>query len=133
MARHIDILMIDDDPVDGEIFQRHCRKVAEYEVTFRQSCTLDEGLAAIAENTPDLVVLDCMIPPYSCPSETIAPIRDSGYAGPVVISSGTLRSLLPLSEGELGKLPYVCKGDIDADVIRGLLRDQLPALAAASG
>lgn len=81
------ILYIEDSPEEAEIIQRlylTVRKKFHGEVTFKTSDTWEKGAAYVAENHPNVVILDLVLPPDTA-DVTLERIRQVSMEWPPIL------------------------------------------------
>jgi excisionase family DNA binding protein len=117
-GKQVKILVIDDEPVVGNLFQASLDK-AVYNVTTCLDST--EALFLVANNQYDLIFLDLVMPGLDG-SELFRHIRDVDQSVPVVIITGYPDSELMNKAMQHGPF-LVLKKPFDGDGIIGVVRN----------
>jgi DNA-binding response OmpR family regulator len=78
------ILLVDDEPFEGRLLLTRLEDERAAHLRLCQATSLDEGIAAVREAAPDVILLDYTLRPHHF-EESLAALRSAGYAGPVVL------------------------------------------------
>ena len=108
------IVLIDDDAETVEWMSRLLEKEGGYQV--RSALTGREGLQAIQENPPDLIILDLLMPEMDG-FEVLARIKEDRRTRPIPIIVVTAKELTPEDEARLN-------GQMDLLLRKGLFRTE---------
>jgi len=109
-------VVIDDDPI---ILRRLAHDFAETDVSLVTAETAQQGLDAIAENPPDVVLLDVLLPDLSG-LETFKRIRERNAQIPVVFITTSSESSNAIEAMTLGAYDYLVK-PLDSNQVRELV------------
>ena len=104
------ILLVEDDPADAELEQRHLR---ESGVAFecRSVETREAYLAALATFDPHLILTDYMLPGFDG-MQALAIARERAPLTPVVIVTGSINEETAVACMKAGATDYVLKGHL---------------------
>ncbi len=111
------VLVLDDDPDDARILQRHLNKIDEWAIQFQHCEQLEETLASIARRSPDLLFVD-----YLLGGETglqaVTEIRNKGFTGPIVFLTGEGDEHVAAKAFKSGADDYLTKDVVSARSLR---------------
>jgi diguanylate cyclase (GGDEF)-like protein len=112
----ITVLLIEDDPEDADLLQEMLseREVDWCEVTWVNRLQL--GLAHLAANQIDLVLLDLSLPDGQGP-ETFAKVHAQATGVPIVVLSGLDDEKLAVQMVQEGAQDYLVKGQADSHLL----------------
>jgi DNA-binding response OmpR family regulator len=125
-----EILVVDDEPVIAQII---CERLESEGFTLRVAETGEQALEAITDATPDLVILDLMLPDLDG-LEVLRRLRGSGHDLPVIILTARDDDVDVIIGLELGADDYVVKPFNPRELaarVRAVLRRRLEALILA--
>jgi PAS domain S-box-containing protein len=112
----IQALIIDDNPDDREAYIRALRYVSGVEYSFTEAADGPSGLAAIASNTPDVLLLD-----YSLPGSdglaVLAQVRETYPFLPVIMLTGQGNEALAVRGIKAGANDYLAKSAVSGAVL----------------
>ena len=129
-AKIADILVIDDNILDARAVSALLRSAFGRDAEVRHSTTLLRAKTMLLERKPDLIVLDDILPPKDRAENSIAALRQSGYAGTIVVISCEMTWQRRLTLLRLGATSVVHKDDLNAT---SLAEAVVPAAAEAGG
>jgi len=109
-------VVIDDDPI---ILRRLTHDFAETEISLLTAETAEQGLNAVAEHRPDVVLLDVLLPDLSG-LETFKRIREYDAQIPVVFITTSSESSNAIEAMTLGAYDYLVK-PLDSNQVRELV------------
>ena len=113
------VLLIEDNPDDALIISRYAAKDGAITLTHRD--TLDDGLAHIAEQPVDVLLLDLALP-----DGFGLAIYDAVMARfptlPVIILSGSINDTIALDAVRHGAQDYLVKGSVNEHILAHALR-----------
>ena len=118
------ILIVDDDKIFTKILRDSCEATGEYEVL--TAFTGDEGLKRALEESPDLIMLDLMLPGLTG-IEFLQKLRadERGRDVPVLVET-QLSDLEKMGQGmELGVRGYILKASNSTEEILKQVREIL--------
>ncbi|MFC2030631.1 response regulator transcription factor [Chloroflexota bacterium] len=124
------ILVVDDEPVIAQVI---CERLASEGFDLHVAVTGEHALEAIAETTPDLVILDLMLPDLDG-LEVLRRLRGSGHDLPVIILTARDDDVDVIIGLELGADDYVVKPFNPRELaarVRAVLRRRLEARTLA--
>ena len=104
------VLLIEDEPADAALVSRSFRG-REDEVGLEHVTTLQAGIERLAAGDVDAVVLDLKLPD-SQGIETVARIRESDPAVPIVVCTGAAEEETAVAALAAGAQDYLVKGDL---------------------
>lgn len=84
------LLIIDDSDTQHELFR--CYAMLAQSVELFHATSIEEAVDVIEEAKPDIVFLDNQLVPYRDCGQTLPRIRDTGFAGKVVVISSNISS-----------------------------------------
>ena len=124
-------LLIEDNPGDGRLIQETLRDVGEpAPVTLMHADRLTRGLEALAENPPDVVLLDLSLPD-SAGLDTFSRVHTAFSTIAVVVLSGLNDESVAVHAVQDGAQDYLVKGQVDGPAlvrsIRYAVERQLPS------
>jgi DNA-binding response OmpR family regulator len=124
------ILIVEDGDVDRAVLKKSLEKNAEYAV--RTTATATEALTLIAQQKPDLVLLDVMLPDSSG-TETLIKIRNLHKAIdlPVIMVTSKNETKDVVEFLRLGASDFVSK-PVNVDVLLSRIQTQLNLSAASN-
>jgi response regulator of citrate/malate metabolism len=85
------VLVVDDNDMIHELFSCYAMNT---DVKLSHAVSLDEALTHLQDNTPELLLLDNKLPPYSNFTKTVPFIRQSGYGGKIVVISAGINEVI---------------------------------------
>lgn len=112
------LLVIEDNPGDARLIQELISEEAGVTVACVWSEYLHEGIAVLADQTVDMLLLDLSLPD-SDGLETVSRVREIAPDVPIVVLTGYDDEILALRAVQEGAQDYLIKGQVDA---RGLMR-----------
>lgn len=121
--KHIDVLLIDDDPTEFEIIQYNLGKIDTHDVSVDYVATLEDAVARIGERPYDIILLDNMLLPHNDFRQTVPVIRKAHYIGPIGIISSDISGGYFQSFGEFGADFRMSKQEIDARSLRYIFNE----------
>lgn len=121
--KHIDVLLIDDDPTEFEIIQYNLGKIDTHDVSIDYVATLEDAVARICERPYDIILLDNMLLPHNDFRQTVPVIRKAQYIGPIGIISSDISGGYFQSFSEFGADFRISKQEIDARSLRYIFNE----------
>lgn len=118
--RPLDVLLVEDNPGDAELLKEW---LAELGGCFRieHAERLTEALKNLTAHTPDLVLLDLMLPD-SAGLETVMAVRRQAPEAGVVVLSGLQDETLALNAVRAGAQDFLVKGRTPPEMLARSLR-----------
>ena len=102
----IKILAVDDSSLSRRRFVAKPLRDAGYEVC--EAVNGEEGLSAVEEHNPDIIVSDLLMPVMDG-FEFIAALRDRGVTTPVIVASADIQETTREKLEELGTFAFINK------------------------
>lgn len=117
----IKVLLIEDNKAEADIIQKILKisKKAKFDVEIAD--TLAKGLARIAKNNIDIILLDLTLPD-SIGLDTFGRIHAHGPKMPVIVVTGYADEAQALTAFQKGAQDYLIKGQFDADLLERSIR-----------
>ncbi|MEM1306912.1 MAG: response regulator [Pseudomonadota bacterium] len=116
-----DILIVEDDSIDGNRLVGTLRVVFGREVNVRWAKTLTAAVDEVLAGIPDIVFLDDILKPDDTAAETIPYLRRAGYDGHIIVISGEVTRKRLNELVRLGATTAVHKDDLDSAAVRAAL------------
>lgn len=109
------ILLIEDDPFLSDLYKNQLEKAGH---TVFQTFDTSEGIKDVAQNNPDLVLLDLIMPKFSG-MEILKSLKgeDASKKIPVVVLSNIKDEKIIQQAKDLGARGYIIKASITPDQI----------------
>lgn len=82
------VLIVDDNDTQHELFR--CYALAASEMELVHAVTLEQAVECLDNSSPDIVLLDNRLPPYSDCGQTLPRIRETGFLGKIVVISSDI-------------------------------------------
>ncbi|MGZ4919220.1 MAG: ATP-binding protein [Halobacteriota archaeon] len=120
MKRQINVLLIEDNPVDARLIQELLSEASDLDYTFLNASTLAQGLGLLASHNIDVILLDLGLPD-SQGLDTVKVILQKAPHSPVVM-------LTILDDEELA-IKAVREGAQDYLTKDALLKDEMTTIA----
>lgn len=114
------VLLVDDEPDEGDILAWYLDGDGTGGFHLDQVRDLAGALEYLRAHRPDVVFLDCLLPPYANPAQPITELRTAGYAGPVVVSSMLSPREIP-GVADLPGVSCVCKLELSPATAKDLV------------
>jgi len=116
------VLLIEDNPGDARLILDMLAeaRTAEYATDWKQ--TLADGLASLAGNTYDVVLLDLGLPDSPQPSMTFTRVQVAAPTVPVIVLTGLDDEVFAVTTVRRGAQDYLLKGKIDSDSLARTIR-----------
>jgi len=105
------VLLIDDDPIEGEIFRRHLEELEEWEITFYYLQDINDGLEI--NMTPDIIFLDYMLGEKTG-LNILEKIRSCGFLQPVIMMTGQGNEEIAVEAMKRGIYDYIVKDKVSS-------------------
>lgn len=86
----VEILIIDDEPLDAERLTATLHVLFGYQVQIRWARSLGDAVKSLAERLPTLTFLDDILKPSDDAFLSIPELRRAGYEGPIIVVSGAV-------------------------------------------
>ena len=114
------ILLIEDNPGDARLFEEYLREgISEIDLQWTED--LASGLDALAEQSPDVVVLDLGLPD-SDGIDTVRRCIEAAPSVPVVVLTGDRTLDTALAAQQAGAAEYLQKGELSPSLVERTLR-----------
>jgi len=82
------VMMIDDNPADGDTVQRYLEDdVVNWTIEFKQAFSAEEALSALREHQFDLLLVDYHFP-FGNGFDILRKLRSEAYSGPAIMLTG---------------------------------------------
>jgi signal transduction histidine kinase len=122
MEQRIDVLLIEDDPDEQLLLSLHLNEACGGEVTFTMESadTLQDGLARLADDRFDVVLLDLMLPD-SRGIDTVIRAKAAAPDTPLVVMTNLADERMGLDAVAAGAQDFLVKGRHDALLLRRAL------------
>lgn len=117
LPKYNDILIVEDDKLDGDRLQGTLRSMFGYDITLRRAVTLGLALDSVIAKKPDIIFLDDQLKPSDTASDTIPFLRRCNYEGPIVVVSGMLTKWRAAELVETGAIIAIHKDKLDSSAI----------------
>jgi signal transduction histidine kinase len=121
MRNAINILIIDDNEDDRVLYRRTLQKFTHKDYVFLETPTGEEGLACIAKEPPDCILLDYSLPVYNG-LQILERIRGSYPFIPVVILTGQGNENVAVEAMQKGAQNYIIKSAITPEILDHVIR-----------
>jgi CheY-like chemotaxis protein len=115
------VLVVEDNPGDAELVETLVEDHAPRQFSFRFARDLAEADAALAEDEPDIVLLDLSLP-GSTGFATFDAVRRRAGTVPIIVMTGLEDEALALQTMQGGAQDYVVKGRLGADELVRTMR-----------
>jgi diguanylate cyclase (GGDEF)-like protein/PAS domain S-box-containing protein len=113
----IRIGLVEDDPLDVELFQEMLREPPEFLFELHHSARLDQALEMLASESPDVLLLDLWLP--DCQGlEVFYRVKSRAPHIPIIIFSGRSEKELAIRAVADGAQDYLVKGQISAHTLK---------------
>jgi diguanylate cyclase (GGDEF)-like protein len=109
----IDILMVEDNPGDARLIRELFAEVQSASFRVLQCETLTQSIELVAEEAPDVILLDLSLPDSSG-LDTLRHIQAAGVDAPVVVLTGLDDEGIALEAVSEGAQDFLVKGQISA-------------------
>ena len=116
-----DILVIEDNPVDGDRLRATLHLIVGRDVRIRRAETLASALDEVLAELPDVVFLDDYLKPSDCATDTIPYLRRAGYEGHIIVISGEVDRQRRAVLIRLGATDALHKDDVDSAAVAAAL------------
>jgi DNA-binding NarL/FixJ family response regulator len=113
-AQFADLLIVDDSALDARAIGALLRSAFGRDADVRHAASLMRAKNMLLERMPQLIVLDDVLPPKDRAEGSIAYLRQSGFAGPVIVVSGEMNRHRRLSILAAGASGVIHKDDLNA-------------------
>jgi len=104
------LLLIDDDPVEGEIFRRHLEELEEWETSFYHLPDINDGLEI--NMAPDIIFMDYMLGEKTGLT-ILEKIRSCGFLQPVIMMTGHGNEEVAVEAMKRGVYDYLVKDKVN--------------------
>lgn len=115
----LNILMVDDDPVDAIFIERICQKISRYAITFQAVTSSREALDIIRTQTFDAFFMD-----FWLGMETAIPLIDqlrANTACPIIVMTSLKSADVQKLALRAGAIGYLSKADISVRALESML------------
>lgn len=123
MARPVDVLVVDDNRVDGQRMLVALRMVFAQRIKLRSAAAVADMVHELATGEPDIVLLDDRMDASRTAEDTVPLLRQRGYSGPIVILGGALDARRQAQLKRLQIEAFLHKDDADTSRLAGLILD----------
>ena len=120
-SNDIEILLIEDNECDAEIFSRHVKKIPDFSCRVVVVGTLAQAERALRRVVPDIIFSDLGLPD-SQGIQSLENLVEVNSDVPIVILSGTDDVSILLEASHLGIQDYLVKGDITSGILKRCIR-----------
>ncbi len=120
MSEKIIVMAIDDDPIDGELIGRHLEGIDEWEVEYHFHADGSEGLVAIVDIEPDLVLLDLNMGARSG-LDLMDNAREAGYTKPIIIVTDNEEAEVAVDSIRKGAADFICKRSLTTASLKRII------------
>lgn len=114
--KKITLLLIDDDPVDTEIFSRYLDDISAWDIKFLHFINPDDGMAVMRTHNVDIVFLDYLLGEQTG-LQILKEITDSGWQYPVIMLTGKGDENVATEAMKAGAADYLIKGDLTSELL----------------
>ncbi len=115
-VRPIEVLLVEDNPGDSRLIRALLDDAGSLQYSLKHSVTLSGGLAALSENTHDVILLDIGLPD-SNGLDSVPEIKKLAPKLPIIMLTGLDDENTAISCLHLGVQDYLVKGKIDGDLL----------------
>lgn len=115
------VLVIEDDLIFQRIIETYLHKSTAFETHVVLACDLDKGLAVLAEQHVDAVLLDLTLPD-SEGLETLKSLQDAAPAMPVIVLTGLDDEEVAAEAVRGGAQDFIVKSDLNASTLSRSVR-----------
>lgn len=112
----IGVLLVEDNPGDARLIRALLDDAGSLQYSLKHSVTLAGGLAALSENTHDVILLDIGLPDSSG-LNSVPEIKKLAPKLPIIMLTGLDDENTAISCLHLGVQDYLVKGKIDSDLL----------------
>lgn len=117
----LSVLLVEDNPADARLVEEHLRGASNLSTRVRWVRRLEEGLAALAEEPADVVLLDLNLPD-SEGVETVRRLVEAGGDVPLLVLTGQEDPGTAVWALRAGADEYVYKGELTSHVLSRAIR-----------
>ena len=110
----VEILIVDDEPLDAERLTATLRVLFGYQVQIRWAPSLGEAVKCLAERLPTITFLDDILKPSDDAFLSIPELRRAGYDGPIIVVSGAVTQARRSRLIAGGASDVIHKDDVDS-------------------
>ena len=110
----VEILIVDDEPLDAERLTATLRVLFGYQVQIRWARSLGDAVKCLAERLPTLTFLDDILKPSDDAFLSIPELRRAGYDGPIIVVSGAVTQARRSRLIAGGASDVIHKDDVDS-------------------
>ncbi|GGJ26732.1 hybrid sensor histidine kinase/response regulator [Deinococcus roseus] len=118
------ILLVEDNPVDVEILQRHLKRVPGLPATVLQAAYGQDGLRTIRIAPPDVVFLDVNLPDMTG-LEFLGQLQNLTSQPAVIVLTGNADESTAVEAMKAGALDYLNKNRLDAHLLERTIKNAL--------
>lgn len=131
------LLMIDDEPADGEMVRRYLDDgTVPWATELEVALSLDEALSVLGERTVDVLIIDYRFP-FGNGFDVLSRVRQEGVDAPAIMLTGEGSESVAARAVKHELQDYVPKGDLTSETLREALdtalTDHAPGPASGSG
>lgn len=110
----VDILIVDDEPLDAERLTATLHVLFGYHVQIRWARSLSDAVESLAEHLPTITFLDDILKPSDDAFLSIPQLREAGYEGPIIVVSGAVTQSRRSRLIAGGATDVIHKDDVDS-------------------
>ncbi len=114
-VERLNILLVEDNPGDTRLV-RELIQDSGLQPSLRQEQRLGDALRGIADDTPDLVLLDLSLPDSSG-LDTIRRVREAAPDLPIVVLTGLTDQSVALQAVQAGAQDYLLKNELSPELL----------------
>jgi PAS domain S-box-containing protein len=112
----IKVLLVEDNPGDARLIRALLDDAGSIQYVLKHSNTLTDGLVALSENAPDVILLDIGLPDISG-LDSVPVIKNLAPKLPIIMLTGLDDENTAISCLHLGVQDYLVKGKIDSELL----------------
>ncbi len=114
LSEVVDVLVVDDEARDSDRMLATLRVMFGYKMSVRRAADITGALAHVANQQPDIILLDDILKPSDDGEATLPLLRATGFTGPIIVISGLVtRSRKPILIAA-GATEVIHKDDVDS-------------------
>ena len=121
---HLNILVVEDDPQDLDVIQRHLGRISDWRIVLHTASTNNQAIESVAATEFDLIILD-----YYLGEETsldfIRMLRELDSWIPVIVITGRGDEDVAVAIFQAGAADYLPKGNLSDNSLRRSMRNTL--------
>src|SRR5688572_8609660 len=114
--RRIRLLLVEDNPGDARLFAETIKEARAFQFELLHRESMDQALVCLAEENPDMVVLDLGLPDGGG-LETVRRMHHAAPAVPLVVLTGLDDEASALQALQTGAQDYLIKGQLNTSLL----------------